>query len=207
MFLAPLGNFLANPLIERTSVNHSVLEFSAGRIRGFYQYKNTLIFFFTYINKWLHTIRTQIWIYCSKIFVKSCIFLTSYLHLSQMSYCISCRSRTDISTFDITDHYQTFLLTVIYCIFVCHHSGNSKLLVHGNLWFHCRYQITDCIYNSLIILPDCFSCTFQSFSQLPESFILDMLWDIIKHRIQSHYDRCVCFLNFFNKFVNHGFSS
>ena len=108
MICAPLGNFLSYPFIQWASVHDTILEFAAGRIGCLYKNKQTFIFFFADFDKWLHSIRTQIWINCCKILIKSCIFLGSYLNMSQMSNCIRCRCGSDVSTLDITNDYKIF---------------------------------------------------------------------------------------------------
>ena len=127
--------------------------------------------------------------------------------MAQMSYCIGCRCGTDIATLDISDHNQAFGFTVINCFLECLKSFNSKLLIHCDLRFYCRDQIICCIYNSFIILPDCLSCAFQCLTEFCKSFLLDMLRNIIQHRIQSYNDRCVCFADVTDQFVNHDYFS
>ena len=203
MFLAPLSNLLAYQFIERTSVNHLILKFPAGWVRGLNKNKKTFILFLTYINKWFYAICAKVWIHCGKIFVKSCIFLGTYLHMSQMAYRIGCRCRADIASFNVADHYQIFFPAVIYGSLICHKSRNAKLFIHCDLRFYCRDQIMDSVYDSLIKLPDCFCRALQSFAKFCKCLFLNLAWNVVHHWIQSYYDRCVCFFDLIYKFIDH----
>ena len=112
-----------------------------------------------------------------------------------MSNCICRRSRPDITTLDITDHDKTFLLTVIHGLLEGDHARNTKLLIHCNLRLYGRNQIIYRINDSLIVLPDCLCCSFQSLSILLKCFLRQMLRHIAKHRIKTYYNRCILFLN------------
>ena len=72
---------------------------------------------------------------------------------------ISCRCRTNISSFYISDDNQSFFLTVIYRLLKCRKSRKTELFIHRDLWFYCRDQIIRLIYDFFIELPDCFSGT------------------------------------------------
>ena len=125
-----------------------------------------------------------------------------------MTNCICCRCGTDITSFDITDHNQIFGFTILNRFLVCDQSRDTKLLIHGDLWFHCRDQIKGRIHDSFVILPDCFCSALQSLPKLCKSLFLDMLRNIIQHRIQSYNDWCICFADIADQFVNHdSFSS
>ena len=113
------------------------------------------------------------------------------LNLSQMSNCIGCRCRSDITSLDITDHNQIFGFTVINRFLVCNQSRDTKLLIHGDLWFYCRDQIICCIYNSFVILPDSFCSTFQCLSKFRKCFLLNMIRYKCQIRIQSDNDWCI----------------
>ena len=198
MIFAPVSNLFAYPLVQRTTVDHSVLEFPAGRIRCFYQNKQTFVLFFADFDKWFDTVRTQIWINSSKIFIKSIIAFGTNLNFSQMTYGICLRCRTDISSLYISDYNKTFLMAVIYRFLECFQSLDTKLFIHGHLWLYSRNQIISSIYNCLVELPDSFCSSFQCLTVLRKSTCLDMFRHIIQHGIQSDYDRCMSFLNFFN---------
>ena len=200
---SPLSNLFANPFVQRTSVDQAILELSTGRIRSFNKNKQTFFFFFTYFDKRSDTVRSHVWIQCCKVLIKSCIFLRTNLYMSEMSDCIRCGCRTDITTFDITNHNKIFGFAVIYSLFVCLQSRNSKLFIHGNLRLHSGNKIICCINDSFIELPDCFCCSFQSLTKLHKCLFLNMFRNIVQHRIKSYNDRCIGFTDFFNKLVNH----
>ena len=159
---APLSNLLTYHLIQRFSIDQLILKLTAGWVGSLYKDEETFLLLFADINERFHTVRSQIWINRGKILVKACIGFASYMHLSKMAGCISCRSGTDVTTFNITDHYQIFGFTVVYSFLICFQALDAKLLVHG------------------------------------------MLRHIRKHRVKSYHDRCLCFLNLVDQFVNHG---
>ena len=82
------------------------------------------------------------------------------LYSSNMTNRIGFRSRTNVSSLDISDDNKTFALRIVTSLFEGFHSLNTKLLIHSNLWLHCRNQVISCINNALIELPDCFAGTF-----------------------------------------------
>ena len=120
-----------------------------------------------------------------------------------MSDCISCGCRSDIASFDIADHNKIFGFTVIYGLFKGHKTRNTELLVHGDLWFYCRDQVIHMVYDLFVILPDGFCCSFQCLTVFFKCTFLDMSRYIGKHRIESYYDRCMCFLDLLDQFLNH----
>ena len=124
-----------------------------------------------------------------------------------MTGCICGRSRTDIASFDISNHNKSFFLAVINGFLECDQPGNPELFIHGNLRFYSRNQIKRCIYNGFIKLPDCFCCSFQCFTIFFKSCFLNLLWNIGKHRIQTYANGCMGFSYFLCQFVNHDFSS
>ena len=158
-FPPPLCYLFTNQFIQRTTVDQTILELSAGWIGGLYENKDSFLFFFAYIHKRLDTIGSQIWIYCSKILIKTGICFASDLYFSEMSGRIGCGCGTDIPTLYISDHNQIFLVAVIYRLLECRYTCHTKLLIHRDLRLHCRNQVVCCIDNSFIVLPDGFCCS------------------------------------------------
>ena len=158
-FASPLCYLFTNQFIQRTTVDQTILELSAGWIGGLYENKDSFLFFFAYIHKRLDTIGSQIWIYCSKILIKTGICFACDLYFSEMSGRIGCGCGTDIPTLYISDHNQIFLVAVIYRLLECRYTGHTKLLIHRDLRLHCRNQVVCCINNSFIVLPDGFCCS------------------------------------------------
>ena len=170
-------------LVQWFAVNETILELTAGRIGCFYKDEQTLFLLFTHICKWFDSIGTKVWVYGCEIFIKCTVCLASYLDFSKMSGCISCGSRTDISTLYITDHYQIFLMTIINGFLECFQTFHTKLLIHGDLRLYCRDQIVSAVDDLLVVLPDGICGTFQCLSILIKRFFLNMLRYIGKHRI------------------------
>ena len=113
MFFAPCVYLFSYPLIQRTTVDQTILEFSTGWIGCFYQDKQTFVFFFADLDERFDAVRTEIRIDRSEILIKSCELLGTYFYFSQMTYRVGLGSRTDISTFYITDNYQSFFMAVL----------------------------------------------------------------------------------------------
>ena len=120
-----------------------------------------------------------------------------------MSYCIRFGSRTDIASLNITDHNKALFLAVINCLLKCDHSGDTELLIHSYLRLYCRNQIINGIHNSLIILPDCFSCALQGLAKFSEGFLADVLRNEFHHRIQTYHDGGIRLLDLLYQFVDH----
>ena len=110
MFFAPRIYLFSYPLIQRTTVDQTILELSAGRVGSFHQDKQAFVFLFANLDERFDAVRTEIRIDSSKILIKSCELLGTYFYFSQMTYRISLGSGTDISTFYITDDYQSFFM-------------------------------------------------------------------------------------------------
>jgi hypothetical protein len=153
--LTPFYHFLSYQFIQRLAIDELILKFTTGRVGRLYQYKDSFIFLFADIEKWINTIASQIRINRNKILIKGCIGLRPYLHFTNMSYRICSRCRPDISALNITNNNKTFLLTIVNCFLECCQTWNTKLLVHSDLWLYCRDQIMCCIYDSLVKLPNC----------------------------------------------------
>ena len=181
--LAPFIHLLTYQLIERTSVDQLILKFSAGRIGCFYQDEKAFLFFLAYLHKGLYTVRSQIRVDRHKILIERCVSIASHLYFSDMSCCVSRRSRSDVSALDIANDYQPLLLTVIHSLFKRHKPRDPKLLVHRNLRLHCRDQIIGLVHNFFIELPDGLRCSFQRLAVLCIRFFLYMLRHIAEHRV------------------------
>ena len=95
-FASPLCYLFTNQFIQRTTVDQTILELSAGWIGGLYENKDSFLFFFAYIHKRLDTIGSQIWIYCSKILIKTGICFACDLYFSEMSGRINTSSVADL---------------------------------------------------------------------------------------------------------------
>ena len=117
--------------------------------------------------------------------------------------CIRLRSRTDIASFDIADDNETLFLAVGNGLLIRCHSRNAELLIHGNLRFYSRNQIVCCVDNRFIELPNGLCSSFECLSVLGKCLFLYVLRHIVQHRVQTYDDRCICFFNVCNQFVNH----
>ena len=121
----------------------------------------------------------------------------------QVADCIRLRSRTDIASFDIANDNETLFLAVGNGLLICCHSRNAELLIHGNLRFYSRNQIVCCVDNRFIELPNGLCSSFECLSVLGKCLFLYVLRHIVQHRVQTYDDRCICFFNVCNQFVNH----
>ena len=176
---APLCYFFSNQLVQWFSVDQLILKFSAGRIGCLHKNKKTFFVFFADIDERIHPVRTKVWVHCCKVLIKWNVLFASHFNASQMSHCIRCGSRTDISTFDISDHHQIFGFTVIHCLFERLDSRNSELLIHRDLRLHCRNQIICLVHNLFVKLPDCFCRPFQCLSEFSKCFFLHVLRNVV----------------------------
>ena len=135
--------------------------------------------------------------------MESGVGFASHLHVAEVADCIRLRSRTDIASFDIADDNETLFLAVGNGLLICCHSRNAELLIHGNLRFYSRNQIVCCVDNRFIELPNGLCSSFECFSVLGKCLFLYVLRHIVQHRVQTYDDRCICFFNVCNQFVNH----
>ena len=122
----------------------------------FLQYKKPFVLFFTYIDKRVDTVRIHIWIDCRKIFVKTCDPVTSHLNFTQMSDCICSRCGTNVTSFDISNNYQTFFFAVINVFLYAIKPGIPNCSYIAICGFTAGIR---CINDSFIILPDGFCCS------------------------------------------------
>ena len=134
---------------------------------------------FADIDERIHPVRTKVWVHCCKVLIKWNVLFASHFNASQMSHCICCGCRTDISTLDISDHHQVFGLTIIHCLFERLDPRHSKLLIHGDLRLYCRDQIIRLVHDFFIELPDCFCCSFQSLPEFSKCFFLYVLRNVV----------------------------
>ena len=183
VLLAPRGNLLADPLIQRTSVDDAVLELAAGRGRGFYQNKDTFFLLFADLDERFYAVRSKIRIDSCKILMESGVGFASHLHVAEVADCIRLRSRTDIASFDIADDNETLFLAVGNGLLIRCHSRNAELLIHGNLRFYSRNQIVCCVDNRFIELPNGLCSSFECLSVLGKCLFLYVLRHIVQHRI------------------------
>ena len=119
MLFTPLGYLLANQLIERTAIYQLILELAAGRIGGFYQDKQTLIFLFAYLDERLYAVTAQVRVYSGEILVEGNVTFAAHLYLAQMTYRIGCGGGADVAALNVADDYQIPGLTIIDGLLVC----------------------------------------------------------------------------------------
>ena len=206
-FRSPCRHLLADILIERSSVDQSVLKFTAAGVGGLYQNENALLLLRADLGKRLNAIRTEIGIHRHKVLVKACIALAADLDSSQMSDRICLRGGTNVPALDVADYDQPLLLTVVNGLLKGDHAWYAKLFIHGNLRLHRRNQIIDRIHQPLIVLPDRLCCALQRLSGLCKRLLFDIFRYKFHHRIQSDHDRCIRLSDSCNKSVNHFLSS
>ena len=135
--------------------------------------------------------------------MESGVGFASHLHVAEVADCIRLRSRTDIASFDIANDNETLFLAVGNGLLIRCHSRNAELLIHGNLRFYSRNQIVCCVDNRFIELPNGLCSSFKCLSVLGKCLFLYVLRHIVQHRVQTYDDRCICFFNVCNQFVNH----
>ena len=203
VLLAPCSHLLADPLIQRASVDQTILKFSAGRVGGLYQNEQAFFLLLADLDKRFHAVRAKVRIHGCKILMESCIRLGTHLNMTQMAYRISLGSGTDIAALYVSDNHQSFFLAVRNGSLISCHSRNAELLIHRHLRLYRRDQIISRINDRLVELPDRLCRSLQCLTVLGKRFFLHMLRHIGQHRVQSYDDRCIGCFDLFNQFVNH----
>ena len=186
---SPGGHLLAHQLIEGTALDLLILEFAAGGIGSLHKDEDTLLLFFAHIQERIHSVRPKIRIHGYKVLPKGHILFTSYFHPAQMSYCIGCGRRTNVSTLDVADHHQSLFLAVLHRLLESHKPRDPELLIHGDLRLYRRDQIPGLVHDLLVKLPDGFRRAFQRLTILCKGFLLHLFRHIFQHRVQAYHDR------------------
>ena len=120
-----------------------------------------------------------------------------------MAHRICGRSGTNVAALDIADDYQVFGFAVIDGLLICLQALDTELLIHGDLRLYRRNQVVGLVHDLLVELPDGLCCSLQGLAVLRERLLLDVLRNVVQHRIQSYHDGGSGLLNLCNQLINH----
>ena len=198
---APVFAHFAHDLIDRLAVDQSVLQFSAGRIRGLCQHENTLVIFFANVQQRLNAVCSQIAVDCQCICSKGFQFHAVHIYFSQMCGGICSHGRTNVIAFAVCHDEHALALCIANGFRQCADTCPAVHFIVCSLRLDRRNHIVQGIDQRLVELENCISSCLQCMSQLHKAGILYELRHVFQTWIQSGYGRIVQFVNSFDKSI------
>ena len=124
-----------------------------------------------------------------------------------MPLCVCKRGGTDVSSFDVPNYEQAFLLAQANRLLIADQTGDPENLIHGDLRFDRRNEVGNGI-DDLHIKPIKSLCRrLRRFPELFQTGFQNPFGYKGKLRIQSHDDRCFLTEYCFLQSLHHCFTS